>query len=112
MAICFLIDSVAASADCAAARFARLRGARLLHCEDLDTLPGQLSQRSMIAISASRLRELSSRRKSQLANLVGEGDVIRAKRCPGLRHARLDAVRVRGNGDCSRTPCRVVPFYG
>jgi hypothetical protein len=76
MAICFLIDSVAASADCAAARFARLRGARLVHCEALDTLPDQLSQRSMIAISASRLRELSSRHKSHLANLVGEGATL------------------------------------
>jgi hypothetical protein len=76
MAICFLIDSVAASADCAAARFTRLRGARLVHCEDLDSLPGQLSQRSMIAISASRLRELSGRHRSHLANLVGEGATL------------------------------------
>jgi len=76
MEICFLIDSVAASADCAAARFARLRGARLVHCEALDTLPAQLSQRSMITISASRQRELSNRHKSHLANLVGEGATL------------------------------------
>jgi hypothetical protein len=76
MAICFLIDSVAVSANCAAARFARLRGARQVHCEDLDSLPGQLSQRSMIAISASRLRELSGRHRSHLANLVGEGATL------------------------------------
>jgi hypothetical protein len=76
MAICFLTDSVAASANCAAARFARLRGARLVHCEDLDSLPGQLSQRSMIAISPSRLRELSGRHRSHLANLVGEGATL------------------------------------
>src|SRR6185437_5013507 len=76
MDTCFLIDSVAASGDCAAARFARLRGARLVHCEDLDSLPGQLSQRSMIAISGSRLRELSGRHSSHLANLVGEGATL------------------------------------
>jgi hypothetical protein len=76
MAICFLINSVAASANCAAARFARLRGARLVHCEDLDTLPGQISQRSMIAIGASRLRELPGRHRSHLANLVGQGATL------------------------------------
>jgi hypothetical protein len=76
MAICFLVDSVAASANCAAARFARLRGARLVHCEDLDTLPGHLSQRSMIAIGASRLRELRGRHRSHLANLVGQGATL------------------------------------
>ena len=77
MAICFLINSgVAAGADCAAARFARLRGARLVHCPDFDALPGQLPQRSMIALAGSRLRDASGRHRWHLANLVGEGATL------------------------------------
>jgi hypothetical protein len=76
MATCFLIDSVAASAGCAAARFARLRGARLVPCVSFDALPEQLPQSSMIALSASRMRQLAGRHKSHLANLVGEGATL------------------------------------
>lgn len=76
MATCFLIGSAAADPGCAAARLARLRGARLVHCQDFDALPGQLPQWSMIAIGASRMRELSGRQRRHLANLVGEGATL------------------------------------
>lgn len=76
MAICFLINNVEARSNHVAARFAQLRDAHLVLCNDLDALPIRRSQRSMIAISASRLRELSGRHKSHLANLVGEGATL------------------------------------
>src|SRR5512146_3005714 len=76
MTICFLIGSAAADSGSAAARLARLRGARLVHCQDFDVLPGQVPQRSMIAIGASRMRELSGRQRRHLANLVGEGATL------------------------------------
>ncbi len=76
MASCFLIDNVEASAGHVAARFAQLRGAHLVRCNDLDALPVRRSQRSMIAISASRRQGLSDRHKSHLANLVGEGATL------------------------------------
>jgi hypothetical protein len=76
MAICFLINNVEARSNHVAARFAQLRNAHLVLCHDLDALPIRRSRRSMIAISASRLRELSGRHKSHLANLVGEGATL------------------------------------
>lgn len=76
MATCFLIDSAGPDAGCAAARFARLRGAQIVHCRDLDALPAQLPQGSMVAISASRLPELSGRHRRQLARLVGESATL------------------------------------
>jgi hypothetical protein len=79
MATCFFIDRAAASADCAAARLARLRGARIVHCKDFDALPGQLPQQSMIAIGAACLRKLSGRQRWRLANLVGEGATLYAR---------------------------------
>ena len=76
MATCFLIDSAASAAGWAAARFSRLRGSRLVQCRDLDALPGQLPQGSMVAISASRLPELSGRHRRHLARLVGGGATL------------------------------------
>lgn len=89
MATCLPIDNAAASAGSAAARFARLRGVRLVHCEDLDTWPGQLPERSMIAISASRLWELSAGLKRHLAHLVGEGATLYVRGI-ARRRATLD----------------------
>ncbi|MGZ6241299.1 MAG: hypothetical protein ACXWN9_01835 [Candidatus Binataceae bacterium] len=74
MATCFLIDSAAAGA--AAARLARVRGARLIHCSDLDPLPEQIPQGSMIAIGAARMREFPRHRKGHLLSLVGQGATL------------------------------------
>jgi hypothetical protein len=79
MTICFLID---ASEQCAAARYARLRGALVAPCEKLDALPAQISQSSMIAMSCSRLQQLSSRRRAQIANLVGQGATLYVRGLP------------------------------
>ncbi|MGZ6204618.1 MAG: hypothetical protein ACXWMT_06835 [Candidatus Binataceae bacterium] len=74
MATCFLIDSAAAGA--AAARLARVRGARLIHCSGLDALPEQIPQGSMIAIGAARMREFPRHRKGHLLSLVGQGATL------------------------------------
>ncbi len=79
MAICFLID---ASEQCAAARFARLRGASLAPCAKLDALPGQISQPSMIAVGLSRLQRLSLRHRAHIANLVGQGATLYVRGLP------------------------------
>lgn len=59
-----------------------------MHCKGPDTLPGHLPQPSMIAISTSRLLELSERQSCHLANLVGEGATLYVRgidqRCAAL----------------------------
>jgi len=74
MATCFLLDS--AAADTASARLARVRGARLIHCDGLDALPEQIPQGSMIAIGAARMRDFSRHRKDHLLSLVGQGATL------------------------------------
>src|SRR5690348_14319865 len=76
MSICFLIDSVPLSEECAAGRFARLRGACVMRCEDPNALPGQISQPSMIALCPSHLQEFSCTHRSHIANLVGQGATL------------------------------------
>jgi hypothetical protein len=74
MATCFLIDSAAAGA--AAAHLARVRGARLIHCNGLDALPEQIPQGSMMAIGAARMPEFRRHRKGHLLSLVGQGATL------------------------------------
>jgi hypothetical protein len=94
MSICFLIDSAPAIEECAAARFARLRGTFVTRCEDPAALPGQISQPSMIVVSPSRLQELSCGYRSRIANLVGQGAALYVR---GLLHgcATLDLMPLR-----------------
>ncbi len=65
-----------------AARFARLRGIGLVHCEEVDGLPVRVPGPTMIAIGASRWQALSDRGRRHLAKLVGEGAALYLRGLP------------------------------
>ena len=80
-ATCWLIGGDASRQSCAA-RFARLRGIGPRDCDDVESMPGQIREPTMIAISSARLCSLSAGGKRHLANLVEQGAVLYVRGVP------------------------------
>jgi hypothetical protein len=76
MATCFLVDSKETGANSTVAGLARVRGARLMHCRGAEALPGEAARQGIVAIGASRLRQLPIHQRSQLASAVGQGATL------------------------------------